>query len=102
MTNHLHGLAVEGKSPRGGLLQVVSIRPAGVLLAGGQMEITTQGPDSRGFPLGFIQASAQPGTEASQGIDANSFHQPVLLNRTRPEMSSASLFSSCCRTRKRN
>ena len=55
------------------------IRPAGVVVAGSQMEVTTHGPHARSFLLRLVQTSLQAGTHASERIDANGFHQPVLL-----------------------
>ena len=62
MADHLDRLAVQGKLPFGGLLEIVTIRPAGMGLAGSQMQITTHRPHARSFRLGLhtgVSASRQ-------------------------------------------
>jgi hypothetical protein len=53
--NHLHCLAVKVELPSGGPLKLVPIRPAGVQLTGGQMEITAHSPHAGGFHLRLSQ-----------------------------------------------
>jgi hypothetical protein len=50
---------MESKLPFGGLLEIVTIRPAGMLLPGHQMQTSTEGPYPCGFLLGLVQALPQ-------------------------------------------
>src|SRR5262249_24128851 len=76
MTDHLYRLTTEGKLAFGGLLQFISVRPARVLLASRQMDVSAERPDSRRFHLGFPQACPIAKAQACQAIDTHRLHLP--------------------------
>ena len=59
VADHLDRLAVEAKPSFGGLLQVLPIRPAGMLLPSSPMQIPTPRPDASGFLLCLVEAPPQ-------------------------------------------
>ncbi len=99
MQDHLHRLAVQRELPFGSGSQVGLVRPGGMRFAGGQMQITADGPDPRGFQAGFAQALGIALAQRGKGINANGFHregpQRIYVKTSSP------LHSSFCRAIKR-
>ena len=56
------------------LLELMAIRPAGMLLPGRQMQIAAHRPHAGGFLLGFVQTPPQGRTQGGQWIDMHRLH----------------------------
>src|SRR5262249_19751395 len=78
VTHHLGGLTVQGKPASGDLLELVTIRPAGMALSGRQVQIATEGPHPCGFLVRLVQAPPQGRAQRGKLIDVDRFHHESL------------------------
>jgi hypothetical protein len=85
VADHLDRLTVERKTAFGSLLEVLTIRPAGMLLPGRQMPIPTHHPHTGSFLLRLVEATREGRRQVREKIDAHGFHDQSLRQRLPPD-----------------
>ncbi len=72
--DRLHRLAMQGKAPLRGLVQIILVRPGDMPHSGLLVDVHAYVPDLRGFHLRRFQAAEELRREVSQAIHAYCFH----------------------------
>jgi hypothetical protein len=81
LRDRLDGLRVEGEPPFHGPMQVMVIRPVGVLPAGCQVQVSAEVPGTRGFLPACGDELYGACREMIEPVDPHCLHRMVLLKR---------------------